>query len=63
MPPQDLALFMTARTGLKVLPYLRKRGFSCELRDPVGLAQARQGDFFGELQAQSPFSVYRIFDR
>jgi Nucleotidyl transferase of unknown function (DUF2204) len=46
---KDLDLFMTARTALKVLPYLRQRGFDCEVRDPVWLAKAHRGEFFVDL--------------
>ena len=46
---KDLDLFMTPRTALEVLPYLRHRGFECEVRDPVWLAKARRGEFFVDL--------------
>ncbi len=46
---KDLDLFMTARTGLKVVPYLRQRGFVCDVCDPVWLAKARKGKFFVDL--------------
>ncbi len=46
---KDLDLFMTACTGLKVLPYLKHCGFECEVRDPVWLAKARKGEFFVDL--------------
>jgi len=46
---KDLDLFMTARTSRKVLPYLRKHGFECELTDPVWLAKVHKGDFFVDL--------------
>jgi hypothetical protein len=46
---KDLDVFMTAGTVLKVLPYLRQRGFECEVRDPVWLAKAHKGEFFVDL--------------
>jgi len=46
---KDLDLFMTAKTSCDVFPYLRERGFECEVRDPVWLAKARKGDFFVDL--------------
>ncbi len=46
---KDLDLFMTAKTSCEVFPYLRERGFDCEVRDPVWLAKARKGDFFVDL--------------
>ncbi len=46
---KDLDLFMTACTGLEVLPYLEQRGFECEIRDPVWLAKAHKGEFFVDL--------------
>src|ERR1700733_2332423 len=46
---KDLDLFMTGCTSLKVLPYLRRCGFACEVRDPVWLAKARKGEFFVDL--------------
>jgi predicted nucleotidyltransferase len=46
---KDLDLFMTAKTSCEVFPYLRERGFDCEVHDPVWLAKARKGDFFVDL--------------
>src|SRR5277367_5975820 len=46
---KDLDLFMTAHTALSVFPYLRRRGFVCEVCDPVWLAKARKGEFFVDL--------------
>jgi hypothetical protein len=46
---KDLDVFLTACTVLKVLPYLRQRGFECEVRDPVWLAKAHKGEFFVDL--------------
>jgi predicted nucleotidyltransferase len=46
---KDLDLFMTAKTSCDVFPYLRERGFECEVRYPVWLAKARKGDFFVDL--------------
>jgi Nucleotidyl transferase of unknown function (DUF2204) len=46
---KDLDVFMTAGTALNVLPYLRDRGFECEVCDPVWLAKAHKGEFFVDL--------------
>jgi predicted nucleotidyltransferase len=46
---KDLDLFMTAKTSCNVFPYLRERGFDCEVRDPVWLAKAHKGEFFVDL--------------
>jgi hypothetical protein len=46
---KDLDLFMTAKTSRDVFPYLRERGFECDICDPVWLAKARKGDFFVDL--------------
>jgi predicted nucleotidyltransferase len=46
---KDLDLFMTAKTSGEVFPYLRERGFDCEVRDPVWLAKAHKGEFFVDL--------------
>ena len=46
---KDLDLFMTAKTSGGVFPYLRERGFECEVCDPVWLAKARKGAFFVDL--------------
>ena len=46
---KDLDLFMTAKTSCDVFPYLRERGFECDICDPVWLAKARKGDFFVDL--------------
>jgi Nucleotidyl transferase of unknown function (DUF2204) len=46
---KDLDLFMTGCTSHQVLPYLRQRGFVCEVHDPVWLAKARKGEFFVDL--------------
>jgi hypothetical protein len=46
---KDLDLFMTSLTARQVLPYLQQRGFDCEVRDPVWLAKAHQGEFFVDL--------------
>jgi Nucleotidyl transferase of unknown function (DUF2204) len=46
---KDLDLFMTGCTSRNVLPYLRRCGFACEVRDPVWLAKARKGEFFVDL--------------
>ncbi|MFZ0296498.1 MAG: nucleotidyltransferase [Candidatus Sulfotelmatobacter sp.] len=46
---KDLDLFMTAKTSCEVFPYLRDRGFDCEVRDPVWLAKAHKGEFFVDL--------------
>jgi Nucleotidyl transferase of unknown function (DUF2204) len=59
---KDLDLFMTACTGLKVLPYLRRCGFECEVRDPVWLAKARKGDFFVDLITGMSNGVFVVED-
>lgn len=46
---KDLDLFMTACTQMETLPYLRKRGFQCEVADPVWLAKAHKDGFFVDL--------------
>ncbi len=46
---KDLDLFMTARTAAEVLADLRRRGFQCEVVDPVWLAKVRKGEFFVDL--------------
>jgi Nucleotidyl transferase of unknown function (DUF2204) len=46
---KDLDLFMTSTTARQVLPYLQRRGFDCEVRDPVWLAKAHKGEFFVDL--------------
>ena len=46
---KDLDLFMTAATACAVYPYLRERGFDCEVLDPVWLAKVRKGEFFVDL--------------
>jgi predicted nucleotidyltransferase len=46
---KDLDLFMTARTCREVLPFLREKGFECEVRDPVWLAKVHKGEFFVDL--------------
>ncbi len=46
---KDLDLFMTAKTSGEVFPFLRERGFDCDVVDPVWLAKARKGDFFVDL--------------
>jgi hypothetical protein len=40
---------MTASTSAKVLPYLRRRGFKCKVKDPVWLAKVHKGEFFVDL--------------
>jgi len=42
-------VFMTTGTVLNVLPYLRRCGFECEVRDPVWLAKVHKGEFFVDL--------------
>lgn len=46
---KDLDLFMTPGTACEVYPYLRERGFNCEVLDPVWLAKVRKGEFFVDL--------------
>lgn len=59
---KDLDLFMTACTGIKVLPYLRKRGFKCEVTDPVWLSKAHKGDFFVDLITGMSNAVLTVED-
>jgi hypothetical protein len=59
---KDLDLFMTAPTSRKVLPYLRKHGFECELRDPVWLAKVHKGDFFVDLITGMSNAVIEVED-
>ena len=51
---------MTACTALKVLPYLRGRGFECEVRDPVWLFKARKGEFFVDLITGMSNGVFAV---
>jgi len=64
---KDPDVFMTACTVLKVLPYLRQRGFECEVRDPVWLAKAHKGKFFVDLNSwierASPAVVHGVETR
>ena len=46
---KDLDLFLTAETATRVFPYLRERGFECDIVDPVWLAKARNGEFYVDL--------------
>ena len=46
---KDLDIFLTAKTSCDVFPYLRERGFECDVCDPVWLAKARKGEFFVDL--------------
>lgn len=46
---KDLDLFLTSETVPKALCLLRKKGFRCEICDPVWLAKAHHGDFFVDL--------------
>lgn len=57
---KDLDLFMTACTSLRVLPYLRKQGFECEVPDPVWLAKARKGEFFVDLITGMSNGVFAV---
>lgn len=59
---KDLDLFMTACTCVRVLPYLRKRGFQCEVRDPVWLAKARKDGFFVDLITGMSNGVFAVED-
>ncbi len=59
---KDLDLFMTACTGLEVLPYLKQRGFECEIRDPVWLAKAHKGEFFVDLITGMSNGVFVVED-
>jgi len=40
---------MTAETATEVFPYIREKGFQCDVLDPVWLAKARKGDYFVDL--------------
>ena len=59
---KDLDLFMTACTGIKVLPYLRKCGFNCVVSDPVWLSKAHKGDFFVDLITGMSNAVLTVED-
>ncbi|HTU40604.1 MAG TPA: nucleotidyltransferase [Candidatus Aquilonibacter sp.] len=59
---KDLDLFMTACTCMRVLPYLRKRGFQCEVRDPVWLAKAHKHGFFVDLITGMSNGIFAVED-
>jgi hypothetical protein len=59
---KDLDLFMTATAALEALPYLRKCGFECEVRDPVWLAKAHKGEFFVDLITGMSNGVFAVDD-
>jgi hypothetical protein len=59
---KDLDLFMTPATVLQVLPYLRRCGFDCEVRDPVWLAKAHKGEFFVDLISGMSNGVLAVED-
>lgn len=59
---KDLDLFMTACTCVKVLLYLRKRGFQCEVRDPVWLAKAHKDGFFVDFITGMSNGVFAVED-
>jgi hypothetical protein len=46
---KDLDIFLSAENLSAALTHLQKRGFECEIADPVWLAKAHQGDFFVDL--------------
>lgn len=46
---KDLDLFLTPQNVCRALDILREGGFECEIRDPVWLAKAHQGEFFVDL--------------
>ena len=46
---KDLDVFLTSEHVPAALGHLQERGFECEIRDPVWLAKAHQGDFFVDL--------------
>ena len=46
---KDLDLFLTAQNSRVAFAYLKKRGFDCEMYDPVWLAKARKGEYFVDL--------------
>jgi hypothetical protein len=45
-PVKDLDIFLTSETAATALELLHKRGFQCEICDPVWLAKAHRDDFF-----------------
>jgi predicted nucleotidyltransferase len=46
---KDLDLFLTSQNVQRALAALKAAGFECEVRDPVWLAKAHQGEFFVDL--------------
>jgi Nucleotidyl transferase of unknown function (DUF2204) len=46
---KDLDLFLTAETSAKAISFLQRRGFECEVCDPVWLAKVHRENFFVDL--------------
>jgi len=46
---KDLDIFLTAQNASRALSYLKRRGFECEVCDPVWLSKARREGFFVDL--------------
>jgi hypothetical protein len=46
---KDLDLFLTAEDSMGALQYLRKKGFMCEVCDPVWLSKAHRDGYFVDL--------------
>lgn len=46
---KDLDIFLTAQSASSALDCLQKRGFRCEVCDPVWLAKAHRDDYFVDL--------------
>ena len=46
---KDLDLFLTAENSVEALRYLRKKGFKCEVCDPVWLSKAHRDEYFVDL--------------
>ena len=46
---KDLDLFIESHNVRKALNHLRRRGFRCEILDPVWLAKAHRGEYFVDL--------------
>lgn len=48
-PVKDLDIFLTSASASSALDILRRRGFRCEICDPIWLAKAHRGDHFVDL--------------
>jgi hypothetical protein len=46
---KDLDLFLTAEDSVEALQYLQKKGFNCEVCDPVWLSKAHRDGYFVDL--------------